>query len=243
VAGREANKKKKKVGWGRERHHGGPWALMALFRARARSTEVEDLLALTNEELKKRKLMAPLLEDYLVRHTAYSRRRGGRVSRRGSDFEHVVCESRPSAYPPKRCAGLPARRTREQKRRRERSSGRSSPSRARRQAIDARRREPQRALRVWPSMLAFHLDQTCDNQLLELRASRPPSAGIPGEYVRPAAVSGAKDVGRSLEMRSLPRVDQEVDAVDRTKLYRLAEERESHLVAMGREFQTHRSTW
>lgn len=84
----------KQVGWGVSAHH-VVMATMALSRAR-KDTSVEDLLSLTNEELK-RKLMRPVLEEYVDGHTA----RGKAEKRPWSSwyrFRHVVCGIPVSAY-------------------------------------------------------------------------------------------------------------------------------------------------
>lgn len=84
----------KQVGWGVSAHH-VVMAAMALSRAR-KSCEVEDLLSLTNEELK-RKLLRPILEEYVDGHTA----RGKAEKRPWSSwyrFRHAVCGIPISAY-------------------------------------------------------------------------------------------------------------------------------------------------
>jgi DNA invertase Pin-like site-specific DNA recombinase len=78
-------------------------------------------------------------------------------------------------------------------------------------------------------------DQTCENQLLELRRFAAARGWEPVEYVD-SGVSGAKERRPQLDALMAAVRSRKADAVIATKLDRLARS-VSHLVAMGREFQ------
>jgi DNA invertase Pin-like site-specific DNA recombinase len=78
-------------------------------------------------------------------------------------------------------------------------------------------------------------DQTCENQLLELRRFAAARGWEPVEYLD-SGVSGAKERRPQLDALMAACRSRKVDAVIATKLDRLARS-VSHLVVMGREFQ------
>jgi DNA invertase Pin-like site-specific DNA recombinase len=78
-------------------------------------------------------------------------------------------------------------------------------------------------------------DQTCENQLLELRRFAAARGWDPVEYVD-SGVSGAKERRPQLDAMMAAVRSRKVDAVIATKLDRLARS-VHHLVAMGQEFQ------
>jgi DNA invertase Pin-like site-specific DNA recombinase len=78
-------------------------------------------------------------------------------------------------------------------------------------------------------------DQTCENQLLELRRFAAARGWDSVEYVD-SGVSGAKEKRPALDAMMAAVRSRKVDAVIATKLDRLARS-VHHLVAMGQEFQ------
>jgi replication-associated recombination protein RarA len=84
----------RQVGWGTSAHHVA-MAVMALCRAK-KSTEVEDLLSLTQLEVKA-KVLRPILPEYLDGHTAEGKARGFDW-KDWYRFRHVVCAIPISAY-------------------------------------------------------------------------------------------------------------------------------------------------